>query len=124
MSKEPYIILAPLHGYTEAAFRNALSECFDGYDEAIAPFISLAPAERINPRRLHDMLPAKNTKLKVIPQILGNEPQLFIAMANALADLGYDRLNLNMGCPKKSIAAKQRGSRTSTPSRIDQKYTF
>jgi tRNA-dihydrouridine synthase len=110
MSKQPTIILAPLHGYTEAAFRNALAECFDGYDEAIAPFISLAPAERIHSRRLHDLIPAKNTRLKVIPQILGNEPQLFINMANALAELGYDRVNLNMGCPKKAIAAKQRGS--------------
>ena len=110
MSKHPTIILAPLHGYTEAAFRNALAECFDGYDEAIAPFISLAPAERINPRRLHDLLPDKNTRLKVIPQILGNEPQLFIAMAKALGELGYDRINLNMGCPKKAIATKHRGS--------------
>ena len=110
MSKQTTIILAPLHGYTEAAFRNALAECFDGYDEAITPFISLAPAERINPRRLHDLLPAKNTRLPVIPQILGNEPPLFIDMANALADLGYDRINLNMGCPKKAIAAKKRGS--------------
>src|ERR1035437_1681853 len=110
MSKQPKIILAPLHGYTEAAFRNALAECFDGYNEAIAPFISLAPAERINPRRLHDLLPDKNTRLKVIPQILGNEPQLFISMANALGELGYDRINLNMGCPKKAIAAKHRGS--------------
>ena len=110
MSKQPTILLAPLHGYTEAAFRNALSACFDGYDEAIAPFISLAPAERINPRRLHDLLPAKNTRLTVIPQILGNEPQLFISMAIALGDLGYERINWNMGCPKKAIAAKQRGS--------------
>ena len=110
MSNQPTIILAPLHGYTEAAFRNALAECFDGYDEAIAPFISLAPAERINPRRLHDLLPDKNKRLKVIPQILGNEPRLFIAMANALGELGYDRINLNMGCPKKAIAAKHRGS--------------
>ena len=110
MSKQPSIILAPLHGYTEAAFRNALAECFEGYDESIAPFISLAPAERINPRRLHDLNPAKNTRLKVIPQILGNESRLFINMANALAELDYDRINLNMGCPKKAIATKQRGS--------------
>ncbi|MDP4291532.1 MAG: tRNA-dihydrouridine synthase family protein, partial [Bacteroidota bacterium] len=107
---ENTIILAPLHGYTECAFRNALAGCFYGYDEAIAPFISLSPAEHVNPRRLHDLVPSRNSRLTVVPQILGNEPQQFIAMANALADLGYDRLNWNMGCPKKSIASKQRGS--------------
>jgi tRNA-dihydrouridine synthase B len=110
MPKQSKIILAPLHGYTEVAFRNALAECFDGYDEAIAPFVSLSPAERINPSRLHDVIPANNLKLPVIPQILGNDPKLFIAMANAMADMGYDRINWNLGCPKKAIAAKKRGS--------------
>ena len=110
MLKQPTIILAPLHGYTEVAFRNALAACFDGYDESIAPFISLSPADRINPSRLHDVIPANNLKLPVIPQILGNDPRLFIAMASALADMGYERINWNMGCPKKAIAAKKRGS--------------
>ena len=55
MLKNSKIILAPLHGYTEVAYRNALAQCFNGYDEAIAPFIALSPAERINPARLHDL---------------------------------------------------------------------
>jgi tRNA-dihydrouridine synthase len=110
MSIQSTIILAPLHGYTEVSFRNALAACFDGYNEAIAPFISLSPADRINLCRLHDVIPSNNLRLKVIPQILGNDPQLFIAMANAMADLGYERINWNMGCPKKAIAAKKRGS--------------
>lgn len=110
MQNQSTIILAPLHGYTEVAFRNALAECFDGYDEAIAPFVSLSPAERINPSRLQDVIPASNLKLPVIPQILGNDPPLFIAMANAMADMGYERINWNLGCPKKAIAAKKRGS--------------
>lgn len=110
MPKQSKIILAPLHGYTEAAFRNALAECFSGYDEAIAPFIALSPAERINPARLHDVVPVNNIRLPIIPQILGNDASLFISMAKALADLGYTQINWNMGCPKKSIAAKKRGS--------------
>jgi tRNA-dihydrouridine synthase len=110
MSEQSKIILAPLHGYTEVAFRNALAECFSGYDEAIAPFIALSPAERINPVRLHDVIPIKNVRLKIVPQILGNDAPLFISMAKALADLGYSQINWNMGCPKKSIAAKKRGS--------------
>ncbi len=110
MLKNSKIILAPLHGYTEVAYRNALAQCFNGYDEAIAPFIALSPAERINPARLHDVVPDRNVLLPIIPQILGNDIPLFIAMAHALADLGYSQLNWNMGCPKKSIAAKKRGS--------------
>jgi tRNA-dihydrouridine synthase B len=110
MSKQSKIILAPLHGYTEAAFRNALAECFGGYDEAIAPFIALSPAERINPARLRDVAPIHNMRLPIVPQILGNDASLFISMSKALSDLGYTQINWNMGCPKKSIAVKKRGS--------------
>lgn len=104
------IILAPLHGYTEAPYREALAEYFKGYDEAVAPFIALSPAERFNPVRLKDLQPSRNKMMTVVPQILGNDPASFIQTAAALHDLGYSRLNWNLGCPKRAIAAKQRGS--------------
>jgi len=104
------IILAPLHGYTEAPYRGALAKCFAGFDEAIAPFIALSPAERFNPVRLRDLKPSRNTNLTVVPQILGNDVTSFIQTALALHDMGYTRLNWNLGCPKRAIAAKQRGS--------------
>jgi tRNA-dihydrouridine synthase B len=104
------ILLAPLHGYTEASYRSALASCFAGFDEAVAPFIALSPAERFNPVRLRDLKPELNRQMSVIPQILGNDPASFIQTALALHDLGYTRLNWNLGCPKRSIAAKKRGS--------------
>jgi len=106
----PKIILAPLHGYTEALFRDALGVCFGGFDEAVAPFVALSPAERFNPIRLRDLKPSRNTHLKVVPQILGNDPVAFIQVAEALHEMGYTRLNWNLGCPKRAIAAKLRGS--------------
>jgi tRNA-dihydrouridine synthase B len=104
------IILAPLHGYTEAPFREALATCFNGFDEAVAPFIALSPAQRFNPVRLRDLKPSRNSRMKVLPQILGNDTVSFVQAALALHDFGYTRLNWNLGCPKRAIAAKQRGS--------------
>ena len=110
MTDIPKIILAPLHGYTEALFRDALSACFGGFDEAVAPFVALSPAKRFNPIRLRDLTPSRNTRMPIIPQILGNDPMAFIQVAEALHEMGYTRLNWNLGCPKRAIAAKQRGS--------------
>jgi tRNA-dihydrouridine synthase B len=104
------IILAPLHGYTEAAYREALAGNFYGFDEAVAPFIALSPAERFNTVRLRDLKPSRNTCMQVVPQILGNDGTSFIQTALALHEMGYTRLNWNLGCPKRAIAAKQRGS--------------
>jgi tRNA-dihydrouridine synthase len=106
----PKIILAPLHGYTDAPYRAALDACFGGYDEAVAPFVALSPAERFNPIRLKDVNPSGNIRMPVVPQLLGNDPKAFIQAAEALHKMGYSRLNWNLGCPKRAIAAKQRGS--------------
>ena len=110
MAHIPKIILAPLHGYTEALYRDSLATSFAGYDEAIAPFVSLSPAARFNPVRLLDVMPSRNRNLNVVPQLLGNDPVAFIQVAEALFAMGYTRLNWNLGCPKRAIAAKLRGS--------------
>ena len=110
MTINPKIILAPLHGYTEAIYRSALASSFGGYDEAIAPFVSLSPAERFNTIRLKDLQPSRNGQMPVVPQVLGNDPVSFIQVAKALYEMGYTRLNWNLGCPKRAIALKQKGS--------------
>ena len=104
------IILAPLHGFTDYLFRNVYAQHFNGIDLAISPFISLLPGEKINPVRVKDLFHENNLSLAVVPQILGNDPRLFINMANYLNDMGYDEVNWNLGCPIKKIAHKKRGS--------------
>ncbi len=104
------IILAPLHGFTDYLFRNVFSQHFTGIDLAISPFISLLPGDKINPVRVKDLFHENNHSLAIVPQILGNDPQLFINMANYLNDMGYEEVNWNLGCPIKKIAYKKRGS--------------
>lgn len=48
--------------------------------------------------------------MRVIPQILGNSPEDFIAMGNVLYDLGYRCINWNLGCPFPQVAKKFKGS--------------
>lgn len=104
------IILAPLHGYTDFIFRNVYARHFSGIDMAVSPFISLTHGDKINPRKAKDVLQANNHSIPVIPQILGNEPELFIQMCDFLYDWGYVEVNWNLGCPVKNIANKKRGS--------------
>lgn len=106
----PHIYLAPLHGYTDYAYRNAHASVFHGIDSAIAPFISLVAGTKVKPSRLRDMLPTHNTLLHTEPQFLGNSSQNFIVLANSLAELNYSTINWNLGCPVKAIAHKKRGA--------------
>ncbi len=47
----------------------------------------------------NDILPEHNKGITLIPQILTNRAEDFIWMAGELEALGYDEVNLNLGCP-------------------------
>lgn len=104
------IWLAPMQGYTELLFRDVYSEIFSGVDVAIAPFISALPKGRSKDREWNDVLPEDNTKMPVIPQIMGNVAEDLLLLANRLYDRGYPVVNLNLGCPFKMVAKKKKGS--------------
>lgn len=104
------LILAPLRGITEAAFRDLFVRFFPGFDRAVAPFISTMQGNRIRPAKLKELLPENNTGLPVVPQILAKDPDHFISTARILTDLGYTSVNWNLGCPYPMVANKMRGS--------------
>ena len=68
MDKDPTLILAPLRGFTDFTFRNAFSRHFDGFDSALAPFISAVSAARCKPVHIRDLLPENNHHLAVVPR--------------------------------------------------------
>ena len=104
------IYLAPLQGYTEVDFRRAWSNLFTGIDIAVSPFIPLAEGLRFRNSHLRDVIPQHNTRVPVIPQVLGTDPDKFVRLAQRLQELGYHSVNWNLGCPKHSVARKKRGS--------------
>ena len=104
------VYLAPLRGVTLCDFRACLGEQFHGIRAALAPFIALGGPGRVKPSMLADVLPEANGPLQTIPQIIGKDPAAFSDMLKALRDLGYDKANLNCGCPWKFVAKKGRGS--------------
>ncbi len=105
-----HLIMAPLRGFTDAVFRNAYQAHFDGIVEAVAPFVTSIRGRRIKPSHLRDLQPSDNRGMPTVPQILSNSPDEFICLANTLADLGYDEINWNLGCPYPMVANKRRGS--------------
>jgi len=104
------LYLAPLQGYTELEFRRAWSKFFTGFDLAVSPFIPLVEGTKFKAVHLRDVLLDGNKELRVIPQVLGNDPEKFLLLAQRLHDLGYETMNWNLGCPKNSVARKKRGS--------------
>lgn len=106
----PRLELAPLHGVTNRVFRKAYLRAFPGLDAAMAPFILSVKVEGIKETHFKDLSPREEGGLTLVPQILGSEAEGFLATARVLADLGYEEVNWNLGCPYPMVAKKGRGS--------------
>lgn len=99
--------LAPMEGITTYIFRNAYHRHFGGVDKYFTPFLA---NKGLSSRERNDVLPEHNTGIPLVPQILTNRAEEFLAIAEQLADYGYTTVNLNLGCPSGTVVARKRGA--------------
>ena len=104
------LLSSPLQGFTDFRFRNAFQHYFGGIDTFYSPYIKLNGKLAINGAYERDILPENNTTLEVIPQIITNDAEEFLFVANYVQQLGYKELNWNLGCPYPMVAKCGMGS--------------
>lgn len=104
------LYFAPMEGITSYIFRNAHQKYFGGIDKYFTPFIAPNQAHCFSAREKRDILPEHNEGIIVIPQILTNKAEHFIKTARELKSMGYEEVNLNLGCPSGTVTAKKRGA--------------
>ena len=102
--------LAPMEGITGHIYRNAYEKYFHNIDKYFTPFIVPNESLSLKTKELRDMLPENNEGLNIVPQILTNNAEGFVLTANKLKQLGYEEINLNLGCPAGTVVSKKRGS--------------
>ncbi len=101
------IYLAPLQGFTDYSYRAAFSSLFGAPDAAFSPFIDTHDPDK---RIFRDVLPEKITGYHLIPQLLGNDAKEMLTALNELMLMGYEEVNLNLGCPYKMVTKKGMGA--------------
>jgi len=101
---------APMEGITERVFRLAHSRWFGGIDRYYAPFLSPTHTHSFGKKELQEILPENNDGITVVPQLLTRNADDFLWAADVLKDLGYQEVNLNLGCPSGTVVAKGKGS--------------
>ncbi len=104
-----YLDFAPLEGITTALYRRLHHKYFPGVDRYYTPFLSPTQEHRFTPREQREFFPEYNQGIPVIPQILTKNPEDFLWAAQELADMGYQTVNLNLGCPSGTVTAKGKG---------------
>lgn len=102
---------APMEGVTGYTLRNTHYACYPGVDAYFTPFISPNQHHAVNPKEHRDVVQTNNAGVPIVPQVLTNKPELFLWAARELKDkYGYQEVNLNLGCPSKTVVSKHKGS--------------
>ncbi len=102
---------APLEGITGYIYRRAHHIFYPGLDRYYTPFIVPKEKKQLNAKERNDVLPEHNAGMRVIPQVMTNRSEEFLRTAKTLnQDYGYKEINLNLGCPSKTVVSKNRGS--------------
>lgn len=104
------LLSSPLQGFTDFRFRNAQNNQFGGIDTFYAPYIRLNGKFVIKNSYQRDLLPENNVGLEVIPQIITNNADEFLFVADYVKQLGYKELNWNLGCPYPMVTKCGMGS--------------
>ena len=104
------VYFAPMEGVTDAIYRRVHHAHFGGVEKYFIPFISPTQNLVLTPRELRNVSPEANTRLRAVPQVLTKNAAHFLWAAQQLADMGYEEVNLNAGCPSGTVTAKGKGA--------------
>ena len=101
---------APMEGLTDSIYRRVHHRFFGGVNRYYMPFFSPTVHRTLTPREIRELPQEDTLPFTAVPQVLTKDPGDFLWAAEALRDLGYAEINLNIGCPSGTVVAKGKGS--------------
>ncbi|MFL5703596.1 MAG: tRNA dihydrouridine synthase [Ktedonobacteraceae bacterium] len=106
--QQPILALAPMDGVTDAPNRT-MHGLYGRPDVILTEFTNVEGLWRGGDRIFRDFLytPAERP---VVAQIFGCRPEYFYKAAHVVCELGFDGVDINMGCPAKTVANKGGGA--------------
>ena len=104
----PLIGLSPMDGVTDACFRSVIAQQGKP-DVSFTEFTHVHDVCHGPEIRLETLLYSERER-PIVAQLYGKDPDLFYLAAQAVCELGFDGLDINMGCPSKSVASSGSGA--------------
>lgn len=108
------LLLAPMEGLLDATLRDVLTRT-GGVDRCVSEFIRVTDTllpERVFTRVVPELLQGGRTRagVPVRPQLLGSDPACLADNAARLATLNPPGIDLNFGCPAKTVNNSRGGA--------------
>ena len=103
---KPFYILAPMEDVTDTVFRQTIAHC-NPPDVYFTEFVNVGGLafEQKNPElgQIVSHRLAKLNEKPLVAQIWGVTPEDYFESAKKIVELGFDGIDINMGCPVKNV---------------------
>ncbi len=121
--KKPFFVLAPMADVTDASFRRLIAResahmrddgTVGGPDVTWTEFVSadgLVRAPEEGKKKLLADLMYSEAERPIVAQLFSSVPAHMEEAVRMVVDLGFDGIDINMGCPDKSIEKQGCGGR-------------
>ena len=110
MNQTQRIYLAPIQGLFNYHFRKILSRHTTGFDKYFTPFVKTHGLDQYEARDFREIKESIGSPVDTIPQVMGNNPELLVSLCQRIHEMGFNEINLNMGCPYPMVATKKMGA--------------
>jgi len=116
---KPFFALAPMADVTDAAFRRIIAK-YGKPDVTWTEFVSVdglcSPGREV---LLRDFMYTEAER-PIVAQIFGAKPDNFFKVAQLIRELGFDGIDINMGCPDRNIEKQGGGAAMMTTPELAQ----
>ena len=107
--RKPFFVLAPMADVTDSAFRKIIAK-YGKPDVMWTEFVSADGLVSKGKARLMHNLEYSNEERPIVAQLFSNNPEAMKKAASLITELGFDGLDINMGCPDRSVEKQGAGA--------------
>src|SRR3989344_8164382 len=99
---KPFFVLAPIDDVTDTVFRQVIADCAEP-NLYFTEFVNVDALQSKGREAALKRLKFTEKERPIIAQIWGKNPENFYKSAKDIVEMGFDGVDINMGCPDKAV---------------------
>ncbi len=107
--KKPFLVLAPMEDVTDFVFREIVAETAPP-DVFFTEFTNVAGLMSEGREVVAQRLEFSEKQRPIVAQIWGSRPENYREAAEYVRELGFDGVDINMGCPQRNVVKNKAGA--------------
>ena len=108
---KPFTVLAPMEGVTDFCFREVVSRFLPKPDVLFTEFTNVDALNSSGFEKTIYKLKFSKIQNPIVAQIWGTNPENFYKSAKLIEKLGFDGIDINMGCPDREVVKTGGGAK-------------